>query len=60
LQSFCKITMTFILIPFLIAPSSLSSCNGKQFGVLRHAVDLARTKELERRNPNKPHIEVML
>jgi hypothetical protein len=35
--------------------------NGKQFGVLRHAVDLlARTEELGRRNPNNPHIEVML
>jgi hypothetical protein len=35
--------------------------NGKQFGVLRHAVDLlARTEESRRRNPNNPHIEVML
>jgi hypothetical protein len=35
--------------------------NGKQFGVLRQAVDLlARTKESRRRNPNNPHIEVML
>jgi hypothetical protein len=35
--------------------------NGKQFGVLSQAVDLlARTKESGRRNPNNPHIEVML
>ena len=35
--------------------------NGKQFGVLRQAVDLlARTEESGRRNPNNPHIEVML
>jgi hypothetical protein len=35
--------------------------NGKQFGVLRQAVDiLARTEESWRRNPNNPHIEVML
>ena len=35
--------------------------NGKQFGVLRQAVDLlARREELGRRNPNNPHIEVML
>jgi hypothetical protein len=35
--------------------------NGKQFGALRQAVDLlARTEESGRRNPNNPHIEVML
>jgi hypothetical protein len=35
--------------------------NGKQFGVLRQAVHLlARTEESGRRNPNIPHIEVML
>jgi hypothetical protein len=35
--------------------------NGKQFGVLRQAVDLvAQTEESWRRNPNNPHIEVML
>ena len=35
--------------------------NGHQFGVLRQAVDLlARTEESGRRNPNNPHIEVML
>jgi hypothetical protein len=35
--------------------------NGKQFGVLRQAVDLlAQTEESGRRNPNNPHIEVML
>ena len=35
--------------------------NEKQFGVLRQAVDLlARMEESGRRNPNNPHIEVML
>ena len=35
--------------------------NGKQFGVLKQAVDLlAQTKKSGRRNPNNPHIEVML
>ena len=35
--------------------------NGKQFGVLRQAVDLlARTEESRRRNPNNSRIEVML
>ena len=35
--------------------------NGKQYGVLRQANDLlARTEESGRRNPNNPHIEVML
>ena len=35
--------------------------NGKQFGVLRHVVDLlARTDESKRRTPNNPHIKVML
>ena len=35
--------------------------NGKQFGVLRQAVDLlAWMKELGWRNPNNPYIEVML
>jgi hypothetical protein len=33
----------------LIAPSSLSSCNNKQFGLL-----------MRRRNPNNPHINVLL
>ena len=36
-------------------------CNRKQFGVLRQVVDLlARAEESGRRNPNNPHIEVML
>jgi len=35
--------------------------NGKQFGILRQVVDLlARTEESWRRNPNNPHIKVML
>ena len=40
----------------------LSHCaNGKQFGILRQAVNLlAQTKESGRRNPNNPHIKVML
>ena len=63
LRYFCEIIVTLpsIQLPSLIAPSSLSSCNGKQFGVLRQAVDLlAQTEESRRRNPNNPHIEVML
>ena len=40
---------------------SLSLCDEEQFGVLKHAVYLlARTEELRRKNPNSPHIEVML
>ena len=54
-------TLPSIQLPSLIAPSSLLLCNEKQFGVLRQAVDLlARMEELGRRNPNNPHIEVML
>ena len=54
-------TLPSIQLPSLITPSSISSRNGKQFGVLRLAVDLlAQTEELRRRNPNNPHIEVML
>jgi hypothetical protein len=50
-----------IQLSYLIAPNSLSSCNEKQFGVLRQRVDLlARTKESGRRNSNNLHIEVML
>ena len=63
LRLICKIivTLPWIQLPPLIAPSSLLLCNGKQFGVLRQAVDLlAQTKELGRRYPNNPHIEVML
>ena len=40
---------------------AMRQCNGKQFGILRQVVDLlAQAKELGRRNPNNPHIEVML
>jgi hypothetical protein len=40
---------------------SLSSCNEKQFGVLGQTVDLlARAEESGRRDPNNPHIEVIL
>ena len=63
LRSFCEIIVTLHLIqlPFFITPRSLSSCNGKQFGVLRQEVNLlARKEELRRRNPNIPHIEVTL
>jgi hypothetical protein len=35
--------------------------NRKQFGVLRQTVDLlAQAEESRRRNPNNPHIEVVL
>ena len=35
--------------------------SGKQFRVLRHTVDLVvRMEESGRKNPNNPHIEVML
>ena len=63
LRSFCEIIMMLhsFQLPSLITPSSLSSCNGKQFGVLRQTIDLlVQTKESGRRNPNNPHIEVML
>ena len=54
-------TLSSIQLPSLIAPSSLSLCNEKQFGVLRQAVDLpAQTEESGRRNPNNPRIEVIL
>ena len=48
LQSFCDIIVMLPSIqhPSLISPSSLSSCNGKQFGALRQAIDLlARTRK---------------
>jgi hypothetical protein len=59
LRSFCEIIVTLPLIQLssLIAPSSLSSCNGKQFEVLTHEVDLlARMKELGRIDFYNPHI----
>ncbi len=41
--------------------ASYAASQWKQFGVLRQAVDLlSRTEESRRRNPNNPHIEVML
>jgi hypothetical protein len=60
---FCEIIVTLpsFQLPSSIAPSFLLSCNGKQFGVLRQAVDnLVQMEESGRRSPNNPHIEVML
>ena len=63
LQSFCEIIVTLpsIQLPSVIASRPFSSCTGKEFGVLRKAINLlAQTEESKRRNPNNPHIEVML
>ena len=63
LRFFCEIIVTLpsIQLPYLITLSSLSSCDGKQYGVQRQAVDLlAWMEESGWRNPNNPHIKVML